>query len=215
MSNMRVAGLLLAVSVVLTACDRSSTTPQLVMSGARAASDVGDAGVATSLDGTYDEILGAEVSADQAATGGRASGHVGFTHTILNIATESYSFVALSIAGPPANAAKGQVELMLETTTGTTNKAHSEVICLGIVGNRARVGARITKAWVNGVPFPLPPGGLFTFFTVTDNGEGSGSMDLASLNRFTNEAGARFHCAVGFVLEQVPIDDGNVQVSTK
>jgi hypothetical protein len=185
--------------------------------GAPLLNAVPDGGFGTAADGPFDEVLASEdPSAQQAATGGRATGHVGFTTPFLTVATEKYSFVALSTEPPPPFAAKGEFELNLMTILGVENKAHAEVICLSVVGNRARIAARIRKLWVNNVQRPLPPGGLFNFWTVQDNGEGQGTPDMASLARFTiNEAAARFHCAVGFMLESLPIDEGNVQVSSQ
>jgi hypothetical protein len=217
MSNMRVAAVL-ALTFALGACDRTTSreiaAPEHVAPLLNAAPD---GGIGTTLDGPFDEVLTDEApSAEQAATGGRATGHVGFHRRILGIAAEKYSFSALSTAPPPPLDAKGQFEVHLTTVLGSDQMAHADVICLSVVGNRARIAARLTKAFVNNAPFPLPPGGLFSFWTVTDNGEGNGPPDLASLARFTiSEAAARFHCAVGFMLEQVPIDEGNVQVSSK
>jgi hypothetical protein len=217
MSNVRVAAVLL-FSVVLGACDRTVSRDVVAPDHATPLfNESPDAGIGLSLEGPFDQVLASDdPSAQQAATGGRATGHVGFDTPILTIATERYSFAALSTEPPPPLAAKGEYQLHLRTILGVENKVHGDVICLGVVGNRARIGARIEKAWVNNVPFPLPPGGFFNFWTVTDNGEGTGTPDMASLVRFTVvEATARAHCAVGIVLEQVPIDQGNVQVSSR
>ena len=212
MSNMRTAAVL-ALGLLLGACDRASRDVVAPSPGAPSFNAASDGGFGLSLEGPFDQVIATEdPSAQQAATGGRATGHVAFNTPFIGIATEKYSFVALGTDPPPPFAAKGHLQLQLLTTGGSDQKIHSEVICLSVVGNMARIGARITKAWVNNEPFPTT---LFTLWTVTDVGEGQGTPDLASLVRFSNEASAQFHCAVGFVLEQLPIDEGNVQVSSR
>lgn len=219
MAKIRVAGVI-ALTLVLGACDRTTIGPDITAPdhGAPVLNAVPDGGFGTTADGPFDEVFTPEdPSAQQAATGGRASGHVGFTFAtpfLGVVVSEKYSFVALSTEPPPPFAAKGQYEFHVVTTT-VENRAHGEVICLSIVGNRARVAGVVRKLWVNNVQRPLPPAGLFNFWTVQDNGEGQDPPDLASLVRFASEAAARFHCAVGVPLEQLPNQEGNIQVSSQ
>jgi hypothetical protein len=217
MRNMRFAAVL-AFSFVLTACDSPASREIAAPDHATPIfNEVPDGGIGLSFDGPFDQVLAAEdPSAQQVEPGGRASGHVGFNRTILTIANEKYSFNARGTDPPPPFAASGEYQLHLETTTGTTNKVHGTVICLGRVGNQARIGGVIDKVWVNNVQLPILPGTIFNFWTVTDNGEGNKDpSDLASLFRFSGPAAALAHCAVGIPLEQVPPDEGNVQVSSR
>ena len=151
--------------------------------------------------------------AAQAATGGRASGHVGFNFSVpfFTVASERYSFVALS-TDPSTFAAKGQYEMMLTTVTGVEQKFHGDVICMSIVGNTARVAGQLTKVLVNNVQVPIRPTASHNIWTVTDNGEGQGTTDTASPMIFFPAPGAQFHCATGFTPPQFPIQEGNVQV---
>ncbi len=153
----------------------------------------------------------------QAAIGGRASGHVGFDTPLGGIASEHYSFTALQTA-PSGFAADGAYQLHLTTVSGNNNKAQGRVICVAVIGNQARVAARVERLWIAGVPrdpnefFATP---LHNIWTVTDGGEGDGTTDTASLMFFTDAPGAALHCEVGGVSNnpQRPIDEGNVQVS--
>lgn len=215
MRNMRIAALI-AFSFVFVGCsDPASRDIAGPDAGAPLFNEVPDGGIGLTAEGPFDGVAASEdPSAQQAATGGRATGHVAFDFSppfLGVVVSEKYSFTALSIDPPPPFAAKGQYELQLTTPT-SANKVHGEVVCLRIVGNTARIGGRITKLWINNVQVPTT---LFNLWTVQDNGEGEGPSDLASLMRFTNEATARSHCAVGFALEQLPPNEGNIQVSSR
>ena len=151
-------------------------------------------------------------AAQQAAIGSRTSGHVGFTFSppFLNLASERYSFVALS-TDPATLAAKGEFELMLTTATGVEQRFHGDVICMSTVGNTTRLAGQIEKVWINNVQRPIT-GATHVIWTVVDNGEGQGTTDYASPMFFNNAANAQLHCTVGFTPAQFPIQEGNVQV---
>ena len=160
------------------------------------------------------QLAGAQLAAaTQAASGSRASGHVGFPSGVpgLGIATENYSFVALSTDPATPFAAKGEYELMLTTVTGVTNKVHGSVICMGITGNTARIAGQITKVWRNGVQVPITAN-THAFWVVIDNGEGPATPDQVSLMGFQTAPVAATHCAVGTPTIVFPNQEGNVQV---
>jgi hypothetical protein len=152
-------------------------------------------------------------AAAQAASGGRASGHVGFPSGLpgLGIASEKYSFVALSTDPSTPFAAKGQYELELTTTAGRQNRIHGDVICVGISGNTARIAGQITKVWVNNVQVPITAR-THNYWVVVDNGEGQGTPDQVSPMAFTVAAGAQAHCAAGLPSIVFANQEGNVQV---
>jgi hypothetical protein len=153
-------------------------------------------------------------SAQQAATGGQALGHVGFAFNppaLGVIIDEKYEFVALTTAPPPPFVAKGEMEVQLHAVN-VEDKVHSDVICMSVVGNRARIAARVELLFINGAL--QPPRELYNVWTVVDNGEGDGNTDTASLMFFTPSlAAALFHCSTGFALPSFPNQEGNVQVS--
>lgn len=86
---------------------------------------------------------------------------------------------------------------------------HAEITCITVVGNRARIGARITRSTSTAT---LP--GFFSAFTVVDNGEGSSAPpDQLSLVFSSPAPGFdTFHCSTGFFLPLNPVEDGNIQV---
>jgi hypothetical protein len=228
MSKVRFTSLILCAS--LAACANDTTTPALTAPDAKSALSEApaDLGVAFTLDGPFDftssseettaqlagaQLLGALAASPQAASGGRASGHVGFPSGLpgVGLADESYSFVALSTDPATPFAAKGQYELTLTTVAGVTNKVHGEVICMGITGNTARIAGQITKAWRNGVQIPIPAR-THNVWVVIDNGEGQATPDQVSPMGFQTAPVAATHCAVGTPTIVFPDQEGNVQV---
>jgi len=218
---------LIVLCAVLAACsdsytNRTVTAPDVGPSFNEAPADL-DLGFGVTADGPFDVFFAtedasaqqaaAQVAAAQSATGSRASGHVGFNFSVptLGLASERYSFVALSTEPAPTFAAKGEYELMLTSVRGVQNKVHGDVICMSRVGNTARIAGRITKVSVNNVQVPITRA-THNIWSVTDNGEGQGTTDTASPMFFNNAAGAQFHCTVGFPPPQFPIREGNVQV---
>ena len=217
---------LMVLCAALAACSDADTTRTVTAPDARPALSAvpADVGFAVTPDGPLDvffttgdastpQAAAAMAAARQPATGGRASGHVGFEFSppAVGLLSEKYSFTALSEGPAPTFAAKGQFEVMLTAVTGLELKFHGDVICMSAVGNTARIAGRITKGWVNGVPTPITGAG-YPIWTVTDDGEGEGTTDTASPMFFNSAANAQLHCAVGFPPPQFPIQEGNVQV---
>jgi hypothetical protein len=223
MSSVPFTGLV-ALCAALAACSESPTSRSHAPSDAVPSFDLAsppEGSFGTTAEDPFDEaVTTGDVSSQQVATGGRASGRIGFEVVpppfAGSVVSEKYSFNAESVEPALTLAAKGQYELHLVATDLEELKSHGEVICLGVVGNTARVGGRVTNLRRNNVQQTLPPGGLFNLWTVTDNGEGKGTQDMASLARFAIfEVAARSHCLVGRALESLPSDEGNVQVSSQ
>ena len=173
------------------------------------------------VDGPFDVAFAPEAqstqqaaAAPQAATGGRASGHVAFTFGSpwFNVASEAYSFVALSTDPLTPFAAKGQYDMTLTTATGVVQEFHGEVICMSVVGNTARIAGRLTRVVVDGIPRPINPAASHNIWSVTDVGEGQGTTDTASPMIFFPAAIAPSHCATDFIPPQFGIQAGDVQV---
>ena len=213
---------LMVLCAALAACSDSNTNRTLTAPdrGPAFSGTPADLGVGLTVDGPFDLTLATEAasaqmaaSAPQAATGGRASGHVGFNFSPPfggNLATENYSFVALATDPLTPLAAKGQYEMMLTLVNGVVQQVHGDVICMSTVGNTTRIAGQITKLWINNVQRPLT-GATHNFWTVTDNGE-PGSTDITSLMLFSTAANAQFHCSTGFTPPSFPNQEGNVQV---
>jgi len=221
MSKKSINGLMV-LCAALAACsgtdtNRTVTGPDVRPAFSEAPADLG---FGLTADGPFDVTLATEAasaqmaaSAPPAATGGRASGHVGFNFSVPfggNLASENYSFVALATDPLAPLAAKGQYEMMLTLATGVVQQVHGDVICMSTVGNTTRIAGQITKLWVNGVQRPLT-GATHNFWTVTDNGE-PGSTDITSLMLFSTAVNAQIHCTTGWTPPSFPNQEGNVQV---
>ena len=212
----------IALCVALAACADSSTNPTLTAPGARPALDEqsSDLRGAVTADGPSDLVLGSSAqqgsSSPRAATGGRASGHVFLTlgtGFFTSIATEQYSFTALSTGNSPTPfAAKGQYDLTIITATGAVQEIHGIVVCMGIAGNKARIAGQLTSVVVNGIPRTINPNQSVNIWDVTDNGEGQGTPDTASPMIFFPAAAAPLHCANDFIPPEFANEKGNVQV---
>jgi hypothetical protein len=149
-------------------------------------------------------------AAAQAASGSRASGHVGLNFPgSAGVVSEKYSFVALSADPSTPFAAKGQYEMQLTTATGRTNKVIGDVICMGITGSTARIAGQITKLWVNNVQVPIS-GPTHNHWVVVDNGQAT--PDQVSLMSYNIVAGAQAHCATGLASVVFANQEGEVQV---
>ena len=213
----------IALCTVLAACADSVTNPVTAPDARPVYNEsLADLRGAVTADGPADLILGIgsastqqAASATQAATGGRASGHVGLTlgtGFFTNIATEQYSFTALSTSNSPTPfAAKGQYTMSLVTATGVVQEFEGVVICMAVSGNTARVAGQLTSVVVNGIPRQINPNQSHNIWSVTDNGEGQ-ATDTASPMIFFNAALAPLHCANDFIPPQFGIQTGNVQV---
>jgi hypothetical protein len=204
----------IVLCAALAAC--ADTNPTVTSPGARAVLNEAPAdGIGFINDEPLDVVFAAQAptqmaASAQAASGGRATGHVGFNAGLpIGLASEQYSFSALATATAPLSA-KGHFEVILTTAAGRQNKIHGDVICMTIVGNTARVAAQIDKVWVNNVQVPIT-GATHSFWTITDNGEGQG-VDTASPMLFTNLASAQFHCTTGWPPPQFSLQQGNIQV---
>jgi hypothetical protein len=196
-----------------TATNRTVTAPDVrpMLSEAPA-----DFSVGFTYDGPFDVAFGAEAAstqmaaAAQAASGGRASGHVGLNLPASpGVVSEKYSFVALSADPSTPFAAKGQYEMQLTTATGRTNKVQGDIICMGITGSTARIGGQITKIWVNNVQVPIA-GPTHNIWVVVDNGQAT--PDQVSLMQYTIAPGAQAHCATGLPSVVFANQEGEVQV---
>ena len=108
---------LMVLCAVLAACSDSDTNRTVTAPDVRPAFSEApaDLGVGLTVDGPFDLVFATEASsaqlaaAPQAATGGRASGHVGFNFSPPfggNLVSEQYSFVALGT--DPAHAIRGK-----------------------------------------------------------------------------------------------------------
>jgi hypothetical protein len=87
---------------------------------------------------------------------------------------------------------------------------HGSVTCLRVVGNEARIGGTIDRAFFTAVGI-----GSDFFFRVIDNGEGGDTEDLFSKVAFNQPAGAAASfCDTGVEPVPLPLDEreGNVKV---
>ena len=198
-----------------TAANRTVTAPEV----RRTLSETQDGfSVASTYDGPVEIVFPTEgagtqmAAAAQAASGSRASGHVGLNFPgSPGVVTEKYSFIALSADPSTTFAAKGQYEMQLTTATGRTNKVIGDVICMGITGNTARIGGQIRKLWVNNVEVPVPAL-THNHWVVVDNGQSQATPDLVSVMQYTLAPGAQAHCATGLPSFVSPNQEGEVQV---
>jgi hypothetical protein len=205
MSNVRFTGLL-ALCAALAAC---SDSPQ---NRGVTAPDVGPALTEAAADQAFIPLAGGDavgiteqIGPEQAATGGRASGH--FEIDFGGGATEEASFIALSTAPPPPFAAKGEVEWRFRSAT-TTLRIHVNVTCLSIVGNDAWFSGPIEKFILNNQPVqPFLPNAQWR---VRDNGEGASSPpDMASQGFY---AFSPQDCQFRIPFFLFPSTNGNIQV---
>jgi hypothetical protein len=204
----RHAAVLCGLAFALAACadspaNRTITAPDAgpTLDVAAAPADITVTDLATG-DGL---VVAADVGTEQAATGGRATGHADVTS---GPRSDKYSFSALSTGDFPN--AKGRAEVHITGPLGRTN-VHLEVDCLAITGNNAWVSGPVTKWRINGEDVPIPPG-LQGVLRVEDNGEGGTTVDAASRGvAFFGTQVCRFRPP----LVLLPSDDGNIQVSQR
>ena len=196
---------LVSLSVLGACADRQTTTapdaaPPLDVAAARPGITVTDFATGEDL------VAAAGVATQQAATGGRATGHAERTNGII---TDKSSFSALSTGDFPN--AKGQVEAHFTGPLGTGN-VHFNVDCLAISGDNAWVSGPVTKFRFNGQDLLPNFPGIQAVFRVQDNGEGRTTVDMASLSLAV--FGAQV-CRSMPALPLLPIDNGNIQVSER
>ena len=225
MTKVSVTGLTVFCAALAACSDSATSRPVTAPDAGPAFSEATtDIGFSTTADGPFDVFFStegapaqqsaAQIAAAQApATGGRASGHVGFNFSVpfRGLLSERYSFVALSTEPAPTFAAKGEWEMMLTSVAGGEQKFHGDVICTSITGNTARLAGSIEKVWINNVQRPIT-GATHVIWTVQDNGEGQGTTDLASPMFFNNAANALLHCTVGFTPPLLSNQEGEIQV---
>ncbi|GLC24923.1 hypothetical protein [Roseisolibacter agri] len=215
---------LLVLGTALAACADGTTSRTLTAPDARREISEAPADLrgSAAVDGPADVVLAREAASTQmaasaqAASGGRASGHVELTlgfGFFTNIVSEQYSFVALRTDPLTPYAAKGQYDMTLTTATGVVQEFHGVVVCMGTTGNTTRVVGQLTSVVVNGIPRAINPAQSHNIWNVTDNGEGQGTADTASPMIFFPAAIAPRHCANDFIPPQFAIQAGNVQVS--
>ena len=218
MSKVNVTSFMI-LCAALAACADTATNRTVTAPDVRTALSEAPGGFAVGLtyDGPFDFAVATETpstemaAAAQAASGGRASGHVGLNLPGAPVVvSEKYSFTALSADPSTPFAAKGQYEMELTTVTGRTNKVHGDIICMGITGNTARIAGQITKLWVNNVQVPIA-GPTHNHWVVVDNGEGA-TPDQVSLMQYTIAPGAQAHCATGLPSVVFSNQEGEVQV---
>jgi hypothetical protein len=215
----------IALCAVLAACAESATHPTVTApdTGPSFNESLADFRGAITMDGPADLVLGSgnastqqASAAPQAATGGRASGHVSLTlgtGFFTPVASEEYSFTALSTSNSATPlAAKGQYDLTIITATGVVQELHGTVICMTVSGNTARFAGQLTSVVVNGIPRVINPAQSHNIWNVTDNGEGQPTTDTASPMIFFPAALAPLHCATDFIPPQFTNESGNVQV---
>ena len=212
---------LIVLGAALAACSNGDTNRTVTAPDARPAFNEApaDLRVGYTLDGPLELVLPSEdasmqmAASVQAASGSRSSGHVGFPTGWPGtpISFEKYSFTALSTDPATPFAARGQFEVAL-TNAGVTQTIHGDVTCMNTFGNTARVGAQITKVWINGVLSPINPLRTHAIWVVVDNGEGAATPDQVSLMRFGSATAAQIYCATGFLSSVSANQEGNVQV---
>jgi len=217
MSKVNVTSLIV-LCAALAACSDTATNRTVTAPDVRPALSEAPAGfsVGFTYDGPFELAFATEgastqmAASAQAASGSRASGHVGLNFPASpGVVSEKYSFVALSADPSTPFAAKGQYEMELTTATGRTNKVHGDIICMGITGNTARIAGQITKIWVNNVQVPIA-GPTHNHWVVVDNGQAT--PDLVSLMQYTIAPGAQAHCATGLPSFVSANLEGEVQV---
>ena len=214
----------IALCTVLAACSESATNP-VTAPGARPVLDesLADLRGSVTADGSLDFVLGSgnasmqqAAAAPQAATGGRASGHVSLTlgtGFFTALTSEQYSFTALSTSNSPTPlAAKGQYDLTIITATGAVQEIHGTVICMNVSGNTARMVGQISSVVVNGIPRVINPATSHNIWNVTDNGDSQPTTDTASPMIFFPATIAPLHCANDFIPPQFTNEKGNIQV---
>jgi len=104
---------------------------------------------------------------------------------------------------------KGELEILVERDPNQV--FHARVECMGVAGNKANIGARVTKSSVSFVP-----AGSYLAWSVADNGEGRKSPpDLTSNFFLVDQHLAMAHCANGGINPPMfPVQKGDIQVHT-
>jgi hypothetical protein len=206
------AAALLGICAALAACADPPTSGTPAPGASVAASDAA-VPLIPRLDESAIAAAPADAAVQQAATGGRATGHVALT--LAPEVEEQYSFNAIQAAtATDPLAAKGNISFHI-FQPGDNFAGRGDVICAGIVGNIARIASTWDSFRLGNQDIDVT--GLYLVWTVQDNGEGAGSPpDMASELFFTTSAAvAALHCSVGFILPLMPNEEGNIQVRSE
>jgi hypothetical protein len=196
--------ILVGFSLALAACDESITRPNNPALPEKPAFNVGGMTL-TPLAGGEAILVPGELGTNQAATGGRASGH--YDINPFGPFTEEISFIALST--DPFPTAKGELEYHLRAPD-ITAVLHADINCLTTAGNQAFLSGPVERYEVNGEPVTT-----FThiFVRVEDNGEGEnsppdkGSQLFAVIPPLPTDP-----CQSQFPAPLFPSPNGNIQV---
>lgn len=133
------------------------------------------------------------------------TGHAEYLLANVNNAEAEYSF---SAERHKNGEVKGELEYRTSLNGGS--KIHGETVCLNVVGNSARIAARITQS--NTMDAPT---GMFLVWDVVDNGQGKRSApDMTTALFLYDQPTAMRECLTGFVslAPYFPVQEGNIQV---
>jgi hypothetical protein len=149
----------------------------------------------TGTDTTAPRLVQVEASAAKSAGGARqqrVTGSATITLPMDGSPLEHYSVSALRHADGRVS---GQFEEFSEQEGG--QRIHASVVCFTVVGNTARLAARLEKSNVD-----FGPLGSYVIWSVIDNGEGTSTSADQTTDIFFGgtRAQAEFHCNVGFNL---------------
>ena len=209
------AVILAAAIATLAGCSRDDTSAPLSPPTSLAASH---ALAALGAPEAEDAVLGTgkpdgTPGSDNAASGGRASGHAEFT---VGGIKSMYTFTAISTTVPTA--AKGRFQLHRWFPDGSMLVMTGEVLCMTLLptprGARARMAGRVESLRVDNVDVFVPADRDRALWTVQDGGEGAdATLDFASgLFNFRSEAVAQAHCRFGSPITIFGTPDNNIQV---
>jgi hypothetical protein len=136
---------------------------------------------------------------EQAVTGG-----AGFV-----VASEGNLFEAYSVSAIRHTDGRVTGELEIKSNIGGGFRIHGEVACFTILGNTARLAARVTQS-----TNPNVAPDSYLFWSLTDNGEGKKSApDMTSDFLLADEALAQSHCRIGEnISAKYVVREGNLQV---
>ena len=135
----------------------------------------------------------------------RVTGNMTILLPTFNNALERYSVSAIRHADGRVT---GELEETSEQEGG--QRIHGNIVCFTIVGNTARLAARLEQSNV-----PFGPVGTYVVWTVIDNGQGAHDPPDLTTDLFfgRSEALATTHCNVGYNLAPFyPSLRGNLQV---
>ena len=143
-----------------------------------------------SLQVTAPEFSRAE-DADGGGQGAQVNGDITITLPDFNNALERYT---VSAVRHHDGSVSGELEETSQQQGG--QRIHARVYCVTVIGNTARLAARLDRSNV-----PFGPVGSYVVWSVIDNGQGRRGPDQSTDIFFGGtEDNAKFHCATGFNL---------------